>query len=42
MRFAAKTEPRAAPWIRSASTAYSLQLGQNRQFAPIKGRNVHW
>jgi hypothetical protein len=27
--------------MHSASTAYSLQLGQNRQFAPMNGRMVH-
>src|SRR5580658_5757076 len=41
IRFAAIAEPRTAPWICSASTAYSLQLGQKRQCEPINGRIVH-
>jgi hypothetical protein len=42
MRPAANAEPVTAPWVRTASIAYSLQLGQNRQLAPITGRSVHW
>ena len=39
--FVANADPLSAPWMRNASMAYSLQLGQNRQFAPMKGRSVH-
>jgi hypothetical protein len=41
MRRAARPVPRTAPCARNASIAKSLQLGQNRQLAPITGRIVH-
>jgi len=41
MRHAASPPPRTTPCARSASIAYSLQLGSKRQFAPMNGRSVH-
>lgn len=42
MRCVAKIKPLTAPYRRSASIAYSEQLGVNRQDAPRCGERISW
>jgi len=39
MRFSASQPPGSAPWMRTASSAYSEQLGVKRQ--PLSGPNAN-
>ena len=41
-RFAVSHPPRTAPWRLMTVSAYSLHLGVNRQWAPIRRESVAW